>query len=232
MANIDLTRYKRMVQYFWDPEPSNSEDPRSPIWCLGKQYVLPSKPPSPPLSSSSPPGNTSELSKTAKTPTGAATPPDSASSCNEHSPDHITPGADGGWPTSFLDDFESRIWLTYRSNFPTIAKSQDPSAGSAMSLTVRLRSQLVDQAGFTSDTGWGCMIRSGQSLLANALLILELGRGITLVDVNTQRILTCFRLETRYIKQRGTSFASSVFRRSTSAFLYTQICRTWCYCLR
>lgn len=85
---------------------------------------------------------------------------------------------DGGWPPSFLDDFEARIWLTYRSNFPAIPKSEDPKAASSMSLSVRLRSQLVDQGGFTSDTGWGCMIRSGQSLLANALVMLKLGRGM------------------------------------------------------
>ncbi len=46
-----------------------------------------------------------------------------------------------------------------------------------MTLGVRLRSQLMDSQGFTSDTGWGCMIRSGQSLLANALCIQEFGRG-------------------------------------------------------
>jgi hypothetical protein len=82
-----------------------------------------------------------------------------------------------GWPESFLLDFESRIWITYRSNFPPIPKPIKQDAYSAMTLSVRLRSQLVDQHGFTSDTGWGCMIRSGQSLLANAMSILLFGRG-------------------------------------------------------
>lgn len=113
----------------------------------------------------------------------AATPPDSTTSTASSVDSALAydesgnGGEDGGWPPSFLDDFEARIWLTYRSNFPAIAKSQDPKALSSMSLSVRLRSQLVDQGGFTSDTGWGCMIRSGQSLLANSLLMLRMGRG-------------------------------------------------------
>ncbi|KMU73274.1 peptidase family C54 [Coccidioides immitis RMSCC 3703] len=80
------------------------------------------------------------------------------------------------WPTSFLDDFESKFWFTYRSNFPAIPKSRDPDTPLALTLSVRLRSQFLDTHGFTADTGWGCMIRSGQSLLANALSILNLGR--------------------------------------------------------
>ncbi len=42
---------------------------------------------------------------------------------------------------------------------------------------MRLKTSFGDQSGFSSDTGWGCMIRSGQSLLANALIINRLGRG-------------------------------------------------------
>lgn len=108
------------------------------------------------------------------------TPPDSTTSSVESSQayDEARNAEDGGWPPAFLDDFEARIWLTYRSNFPVIAKSKDPKALSSMSLSVRLRSQIVDHTGFTSDTGWGCMIRSGQSLLANALIMLRLGRSL------------------------------------------------------
>lgn len=69
--------------------------------------------------------------------------------------------------------------MTYRSNFDPIPRHQNHDAGSNMTLGVRLRSQLMDSQGFTSDTGWGCMIRSGQSLLANGLSILLLGRGNT-----------------------------------------------------
>jgi cysteine protease ATG4 len=81
------------------------------------------------------------------------------------------------WPEAFLSDFGSRQWMTYRSNFTPIPRAKSPEAASSMTLSVRLRSQLMDSQGFTSDTGWGCMIRSGQSLLANTFAILLLGRG-------------------------------------------------------
>ena len=54
---------------------------------------------------------------------------------------------------AFYEDFASRIWLTYRRNFEEFKGSQ-----------------------VTTDIGWGCMIRSGQMLVANTLVQLELSR--------------------------------------------------------
>jgi cysteine protease ATG4 len=56
--------------------------------------------------------------------------------------------------TSFYEDFSSKIWFTYRRNFEDFKGTN-----------------------INTDCGWGCMIRSGQMLLANALLVHKLGRG-------------------------------------------------------
>lgn len=167
-STVDFGRYKRLVQYFWDPEPANDGTSNSPVWCLGKQYQIdiraPLKLDQPRLSESTQvevPSDTSRVDDV-----GYLV---STKKAIEQ---------DSGWPRAFLDDFEARFWFTYRSNFPPIPHSNDPKALASMSLRIRIKSQLVDQGGFTSDTGWGCMIRSGQSLLANAISTLKLGRGI------------------------------------------------------
>lgn len=171
-----MTRYKRIVQYFWDPEPRNEEGPGSRVWCLGKEYVTPDNDSNKVSDADSTPDIPSAPLMTEEPPTASDKPRNSdATFITTSSPKSTT---DHGWPSAFLDDFESRIWITYRSNFPLIPKSKDPNAQANMSIGVRLRSQLVETEGFTSDTGWGCMIRSGQSLLANALSILLLGRGM------------------------------------------------------
>lgn len=55
---------------------------------------------------------------------------------------------------SFLEDFRTRFWFTYRRNFPKI----EPSL-------------------FTTDLGWGCMLRTGQCLMAEALARFYFGRN-------------------------------------------------------
>lgn len=178
MSNVDFGRYKKIVKYFWDPEPKNDDPSQSPIWCLGREYTARprsrggrSKSAQQSPENDSPPRHKEEGSY--------VTPDKTDRVCmnggRETSPRRADEEEEGGWPKEFLDDFESKVWFTYRSGFAAIKKSTDPKASASMSLSVRLRSQL-DQGGFTSDTGWGCMIRSGQSLLANTLLMLRLGR--------------------------------------------------------
>ncbi|CCL99974.1 uncharacterized protein FIBRA_01999 [Fibroporia radiculosa] len=89
------------------------------------------------------------------------------------------------WPPVFYSDFTSRIWLTYRSQFEPIRDTSlsalnydmdERAAPTSSPQPKRWNWGLGGEKGWTSDSGWGCMLRTGQSLLANALLHLHLGR--------------------------------------------------------
>ncbi|KAL8375794.1 hypothetical protein RB595_007083 [Gaeumannomyces hyphopodioides] len=195
----DLGRYgRRIVRMIWDPEPTNNPASNRPVWCLGCEYTLdPGHRPSAASSQAKKGAATNDnpvtAAQTASTPPATdapeaplkplqtaptpATPPDSVSSSFDSSLAYDDIPDDGGWPPAFLDDFESRVWVSYRSGFPPIPRSTDPAATSRMSFAMRLKTMTDQQAAFTTDSGWGCMIRTGQSLLANTLLSHRLGRG-------------------------------------------------------
>lgn len=55
-------------------------------------------------------------------------------------------------------DIRSRLWFSYRKGFVSIGDT-----------------------GITSDKGWGCMLRCGQMVMAQALLFLHLGDNLSFV---------------------------------------------------
>jgi cysteine protease ATG4 len=173
---------RRIVKMIWDPQPVNDRTTNKPVWCLGCSYTHESPSRRPPdsdaqaISESPAPTTLSTAAPRTAPDAGPESPTDSGSSSVSSSLAYEASAEDNGWPRAFMDDFESRLWMTYRSNFELIARSTDPKASASLSFAMRLKS-LADQSGFPSDTGWGCMIRSGQSLLANTLLICQLGRG-------------------------------------------------------
>lgn len=170
----EVGRYgRRIVKMLWDPKPTNDRASNRPVWCLGHSYIHDNNTKA---TSDSAAADTVTPATTATVNT-PVTPPDSSESSFSSSLAYDELDDDDGWPPAFLDDFESRIWMTYRSAFEPISRSSDPKASAALSFTMRLKTLADQQSGFSSDTGWGCMIRSGQSLLANTLSICDLGRG-------------------------------------------------------
>ena len=181
---------QRFMRYFYDPQPRYDDMSGASIWLLGQEYAA--TPPKPVSTTDHEDVVEVESSADSRDPSDAPTSTTEDSSIHQQQQtssfedaQHVEKGdnlpslsndpADGGWPHTFLDDFESRAWMTYRKDFPPIPRSQDRSASTGLTWNVRLRN-LGDREGFSSDTGWGCMIRSGQSLLANALIMLHLGR--------------------------------------------------------
>ncbi|KAF8303099.1 hypothetical protein DL93DRAFT_2043109, partial [Clavulina sp. PMI_390] len=83
------------------------------------------------------------------------------------------------WPPAFYEDFTSRVWLTYRSHYSPIRdgvlSNLEPPV--ALDDPPKPRWAWGGEKTWTSDTGWGCMLRTGQSVLAEALIQLHLGRN-------------------------------------------------------
>ena len=188
----------KAIRYLLDSDatPDKCTDP---IWLLGVQHpgyefsapalpnVVATSPRTRPFrrNSGSPPSFRSSTSSVASS--------DLSQSTNSSSSKLINPAAH--WPPVFYIDFTSRIWLTYRSQFPLPIKDgrladlsdhtqSNPEHAEGLSTAssptiVKLRpwNWVGVEKTWTTDSGWGCMLRTGQSLLANALIHMHLGRG-------------------------------------------------------
>ncbi|KAF8154943.1 peptidase family C54-domain-containing protein [Crassisporium funariophilum] len=180
----------KAMRYLLDSDamPDKCTDP---IWLLGVQHpgYEPSNQALPNVVSSYSANNLSTSQRRGS----AGSPPSFRSSTSSiassadlslsQSSKHPNPAAN--WPPVFYIDFTSRIWLTYRSQFPTPIRdtrladlcgdSWEGAVGSPTTVKTRPWNWGGEKT-WSSDSGWGCMLRTGQSLLANALIHMHLGR--------------------------------------------------------
>lgn len=161
-----LQGIQTVLDYILDKEAVN-DDTVNDICVLGRKYINTLQPP---------PDQASETAKSQQ--------PDNATPAFgefrdffEKVSNTVSDWSETPWPEEFLEDVATRLWFTYRSGFPAIPR--DDEGPSPISLGSILRGTLditTISQGFTTDSGWGCMIRTSQSLLANAFLNLAVGR--------------------------------------------------------
>ena len=108
----------------------------------------------------------------------------------------------------FISDAYSKVFFTYRTQFTPILRSED--GPSPINFTVLFRDNpmntlenvLTDPDSFHSDIGWGCMIRTGQSLLANAIQRIKLGRdfrvNLSRIDDQEMNLIRWFQDDPKY----------------------------------
>ncbi|XP_066583605.1 cysteine protease ATG4D [Prorops nasuta] len=119
------------MKYGWSVKIKTNFSKESPVWLLGHRYL-----------------------KKAEESVERAS---EAEGLNEETGSEISLAIDAATfdegIEGFKRDFMSRLWLTYRREFP-----------------------ILNGSSFTTDCGWGCMLRSGQMMLAQALVCHFLGR--------------------------------------------------------
>ena len=169
-----------------DATPDKCTDP---IWLLGVQHPG-YEPPPPPSSEPPPSGRRSSMDiRRSGSIRSSISSIRGATSSPEPSLTHQQRNPGANWPPGFYADFTTRIWLTYRSHYPPIrdhslAQLEGEASGQLSNQPVSASPRKWGflgggEKGWTSDSGWGCMLRTGQSLLANALIHLHLGRGMS-----------------------------------------------------
>ncbi|QRW05883.1 peptidase family C54 protein [Ceratobasidium sp. AG-Ba] len=196
--------FDKVMRYLTDSDatPDHCTDP---IWLLGVQHPGyeppdPSQSPPPPQSPTTAHRRDStesslhtQLHRKNRAPPGGFTlhPNSSLTSVSSFTIESGGPSKyAGSWPPAFYEDFTSLLWLTYRSHYTPIRDTSLEALGSLSPCDMDMlprealpasprRWNWPGQAekSWTSDTGWGCMLRTGQSLLANALIHLHLGRS-------------------------------------------------------
>lgn len=89
-----------------------------------------------------------------------------------------------------LHEYSDIMKISYKTDFEILSSTSDKSYGLNVlyngGLKTYMNNSSSSEKGFTTDIGWGCMIRSMQSLVANAFRI-ELSKLDTILDCTTDR---------------------------------------------
>ena len=182
----------KAMRYLLDSD-STPDRCTDPIWLLGVQHPgyeppPPTDPSSPTISRSGSVNSRRASSFRNSTSSTVTASPGGSNALSSSQTSSKNLGAH--WPPEFYADFTSRVWITYRSHFHPIRDSsltvleREQAEAAAAGVSTPISSSPPSkrwwpggEKGWTSDAGWGCMLRTGQSLLATALIHLHLGRG-------------------------------------------------------
>eukprot|EP00736_Rhodelphis_marinus_P009712 Rmarinus@m.4312 len=115
-------------------------------------------------------------------------------------------GEKEGW-SDVLQDFRSRIWITYRKNFSALPGTE-----------------------FTSDTGWGCLLRTMQMMFAEAFIRLLLGRSWSLKENENKETMATYRKILQWFLDGPLGDCPFSLHRITSCgtLMYDMKCGEWC----